>query len=529
MTRKSKSFFRHAYKDQRGQMIPIIAFMMVTLLGFAGMVTDVGRAYFSYRQLVNSTNAAALAGAQGLPSNTSTVNQAVNNAKAYSAQSGQNNYYANMNVTNATYTLGCITAAIGAGVPCVSTGVGTNTANAIQVTQTASVPTTFMKLFGFSTINMSATGTALMRGSANASYNVAIIVDTTQSMTSNKDSNCGNVSRLQCALNGVQTFLQDLSPCAAKGCGGSTTNQNYPNSLDRVALFSFPNFTAASAGNQYDCGSGSATPHVYTFPAVGASSMTTMPYLTYTTSNGKTTTTTTPMTYEDSYGIGDANGFVSDYRTSNSATSLNSTGTSASDIVLAAGGKSGCTGMAGPSGEGTYYAGVIYAAQAALTAEAALAANAGSQNVMIIVSDGAATSSSSQMATGNQSTTVAVSNGSNAAYPTYLYPSYNNECQQAVLAAQYATSHGTKVYSVAYGSQSSGCTTDTGTSYASPCYTMSQMASSAATFYTDDNQSGTTSNCPAGKSVNSMNLIFNQIAGQLTVARLIPNSSFPSS
>jgi Flp pilus assembly protein TadG len=508
MNRNSTLLSKNLYTDQRGQMLPVIAFFMLTMLGMAGIVVDVGHAFFSYRLLLNATNAAALAGAQGLPFNTSSTNQALLNAQAYSSQSGKNNAYANLNITNSYYTLGCVTAAVGSGIPCIATGVGSNTANAIQVTQTASVPTTFMGLFGFKKINIAATGTALMRGSAYAPYNVAIIVDTTQSMTTNKDSNCNNVSRLQCALNGVQVFLQDLSPCAASGCGGSLkTNQNYPNSLDRIALFSFPNFTTTTAANQYDCSSSTLpTPEPYTFPAVGASSMTTMAY-----TSGSTNV---QMTYQDTYGIGDTNGFVSDYRTSNGSTTLSSS----SNIVMAAGGKSGCSGMSGPSGEGTYYAGVIYGAQAALTAEAT--ANPGSQNVMIIVSDGAATASSSQMATGSQSTRVATNSGT--------YPSYVNECKQAVTAAQYATAQGTIVYSVAYGAQSTGCTTDSG-SYASPCYTMQQMASSAATFYTDDNQSGTTSNCPAGKSVSSLNTIFNQIAGNLTTARLIPNTAFPSS
>jgi hypothetical protein len=330
MNRSIRLFFRRAHKDQRGQMIPMIAFMMVTFLGFTGLVVDVGHAYFCHRLLLNSTNAAAMAGAQGLPFNTTSTNQALINARAYSSQSGSNNAYANLNVTNAYYTLGCVTAAVGAGIPCVPTGVGSGTANAIQVTQTASVPTTFMRLFGFSTISMSATGTALMRGSANAPYNVAIIVDTTNSMTSNNDSNCNNVKRLQCALNGVQTFLQDLSPCAASGCG-SLSKANYANSLDRIALFSFPNFTTTTAANQYDCSSSSPAPEVYTFPAVGASSMTTMPY--------GTGSNPPQMTYQDTYGIGDANGFVSDYRTSNGATALNNSGANASDIVLATGGR----------------------------------------------------------------------------------------------------------------------------------------------------------------------------------------------
>jgi hypothetical protein len=510
MTRNSKSLLGRALGDERGQVLPIVALMMVSFLGMAAIVVDVGDVYYSYNELVISTNAAAMAGAQGLPFNTTTVNQAKTNATNYSSKSNtsENNVYANLNVTSATYALGCVSTGVGASVPCVSTGVGTNTANAIQVTQTATVPLYFAGLFGTSTVSLTSTGTALMRGAAATPYNVAIIVDTTNSMTNNKDSNCSNVTRLQCALNGVQTFLQELSPCAASGCG-SLNSQNYANPVDRVALFSFPNITTTTVGNQYDCSSSSATPEVYTFPQAGATSMTTMPYTTTTGSGKNQQTTTVQMTYQDTYGIGDANGFVSDYRASDSATSLSTS----SDIVEASGGKSGCTGMGGPGGEGTYYAGVIYAAQAALTAEAA--ANPGSQNVLILVSDGAATSSQSQMATGSQSTTVASSGGS--------YPSWNNECQQAVTAATSATNQGTTVYTVAYGSPSTGCTTDTGT-YTSPCYTMQQMASSAATFYSDDNQSGTTSSCPAGKSVSAIGNIFTQIASNLTVARLIPNN-----
>jgi hypothetical protein len=352
-----------------------------------------------------------------------------------------------------------------------------------------------------------------MAGGATTPYNVAVILDTTDSMSGTSDSNCGGLTRLKCAESGVQTLLQGLSPCAATGCGSLGTNQNYANPVDRVAMFTFPNFTTATAANQYDCGSSSATPQVYTFPAVGASSMTPMPYITGTSTNP----TLTPMTYLDTYGIGDANGFVSDYRSSDTATSL----TTSSDIVQAVGGKSGCTAINGPGGEGTYYAGVIYAAQAALTAEAK--AYPGSQNVLILVSDGEATAKSTQMATGTQSTTVATNNGT--------YPSYVSECAQAVTAAQYATSQGTIVYSVAYGSESSGCTTDTSGRYTSPCNTMQDIASSSATFYSDYNQSGSTAdkNCTAGKPVSTLNDIFTQIATNLTVSRLIPNSSFPSS
>jgi Flp pilus assembly protein TadG len=511
MNQNSRSFLRRVLEDERGQVLPMMAVFMLGLLGMGAVVIDVGDVYYSYNELVISTNAAALAGAQGLPFNTSTTNQASINATNYSAKAGNNNGYGNLNVTNLSITLGCITTGVGASVPCVATGTstGSSTANAIQVTQTAKVPTYFAAMFGTTSVTLTATASALMRGAVGSPYNVAIIVDTTQSMTSNTDTNCDNVTRLQCALNGVQTFLQELSPCAATGCG-TLTGQNYANQVDRISLFSFPNFTTTTAADQYDCTSTNATPEVYTFPAIGASSMSTMPY--------KSGSTTVQMTYQDTYGIGDTNGFVSDYRASDSATTLSTT----SDIVKGVGGKSGCTAMAGPSGEGTYYAGVIYAAQAALTAEATK--YPGTQNVMILVSDGAATSSSSQMATQSQSNNTTYANMNGAG----VYPSYNSECKQAVTAATYATNHGTTVYTVAYGSPSTGCTTDTG-SYTSPCYAMQQMASSSATFYSDDNQSGTTSSCPAGKSVSAISSIFTQIASNLTFARLIPNSIFTSS
>jgi len=99
-------------------------------------------------------------------------------------------------------------------------------------------------------------------------------------------------------------------------------------------------------------------------------------------------------------------------------------------LVHAAEGKSGCSGLQNPGGYGTYYAGVIYAAQASFVS----AQVSGTQNVMILLSDGDSTASSSQMTSNN--------NGG-------LYPSVVNQCQQAVAAAAAATAAGTRIYAVA--------------------------------------------------------------------------------
>jgi hypothetical protein len=194
--------------------------------------------------------------------------------------------------------------------------------------------------------------------------------------------------------------------------------------------------------------------------------------------------------------------FSSDYRSSDTATTL----TSSSSVVAAVGGKSLCTGLQAIGGEGTYYAGVIYAAQAALAANS----TTGTQNVMILLSDGDASAKSSAMP--GASTTSGV------------YPSTVNQCQQAVTAAQAATAAGTQVYSVAYGATSSGCSTDGGK--ITPCQTMQQIASAPQYFFSDYTASAGDGSCiSASQSTSNLNQIFTQIASNLTVGRLIPDNT----
>jgi len=67
---KLRSFIRRLLKDERGQMLPMMALLLVGMAGTAAMSIDLGRAFVSYRTLQASTNAAALAGAQSLPNST---------------------------------------------------------------------------------------------------------------------------------------------------------------------------------------------------------------------------------------------------------------------------------------------------------------------------------------------------------------------------------------------------------------------------------------------------------------------------
>ena len=253
-------------------------------------------------------------------------------------------------------------------------------------------------------------------------------------------------------------------------------------------------------------------------------------------------------------------------------------------------------------GEGiTAYAPAIYAAQAALTAEQTAL---GGQNAIIILSDGGANTQwiyfpqgtfSSNPAHLTDNTYVAPTTGttcttaqtgttastisstqSSAAYstlnscPNYtalaayyvsstsaeangtisgLYPDFFDECQQAIIAAQYATSKATRVYSVAYGSALSGCANYSGShpddytdvsllassnfpetlndsftlSSLNPCVTMENMATSLSYFFSDNGSNG---NCTDSvHNVTTMYGIFEAISLSFGRPRLIPNNA----
>ena len=57
-------------RGDRGQILPIMTLVLIALLGIGAFAIDVGYAYYAKRQLQSATDAAALAGAQDLPTAT---------------------------------------------------------------------------------------------------------------------------------------------------------------------------------------------------------------------------------------------------------------------------------------------------------------------------------------------------------------------------------------------------------------------------------------------------------------------------
>lgn len=490
--------------DQTGQILPWVAVMMVSLIGTCALTLDVGRVMVVHRQLQAATDSAALAGAQTMPDG-----PYADVAQSYSSGTGNSNNSGGYTAETAVVTPLCIKFLKDAGLPCG----GTLSANALQVQQSASVPMLFAGLLGFKTLHISAMSTAAVRGEP---HNVAIILDTTPSMDT-ADTNClpSGSSQLDCAKGGVQNLLQSLSP-----------------SVDKVSLFTFPNVTSTKpVPDPFDCSGTQPVAGPYTFPSTTATSLASM---TYTT--GKTTV----------YETYQVQGFSQDYRGSDSSNSL----ASSSPLVNAVGGAPPCKGM--KSGyENTYYAGAIYAAQAALIA----VQKKDTQNVIILLSDGNATAKETNpttaftcnstkyaagafapgcndMVVNTQSGTVATGSGS--------YPSWGGECSQAIDAANYAKkypgdySNPTKIFAIAYGSSTTSDSGDCGSDrmsgisnpYISPCATMKAIATSPSTFYSDHYLPGSDTGCQGTGTTNtitSLNNILKDIGNSMKTVRMIPN------
>jgi Flp pilus assembly protein TadG len=519
-----RSLLRKLLREESGQTIVLMAFGMFSFIGMAGIAIETGHCYYAYERLVASTNAATLAGAQGLP-DTATASA---NATAYSSAPGGMNatpLLTNVNVTPTFLCLATVTNSLK--TPCESSGGDSGGYNAIQVHQTAQVPAWLAELFGVKTFHLSATSTAAMRGGTASTWNIAIVLDTTGSMGDRDSGKQCSGTQISCALLGVQALLGDLYPCElGQNCPSSDTY------VDDVSLYVFPPVLASTASQDYCSGGrGNPTHEYYEVPAL-------------------------PSTW--TYQIVP---YSNDYRMTDEATGLNTS----SDIVIAAGGSNSCTGIQAPGGAGTYYAQVIYQAQSDLLAQQT--ANPGSRDAMIVLSDGDATATvtynsnsgggsghhggySGRGGSGSGSSSETVSstsdlqpsstdslNGIEDNNPdSYTYPSAVGECGQAVVAAQAAANAGTLVYTIGYGAETSGCTTDSSYSASvttnggswgpgdSPCQALEAMASAPINFFSDDSD-GCKATVPSNQAITQLTSIFHQITASLSTPRLIPNGT----
>lgn len=347
-------------------------------------------------------------------------------------------------ITSSTASTTCDTATTGL-ANCTS-----STPNVVVVTQTATVETHFARLVGINSFTISAQAAASRSGGASLPLNVMFILDSTGSMEQSDDTGCtvpgvSRPTKYQCALYGVQMVMKQLLP-----------------SQDKVGLMVFPGLSKTFV----PCGA-------YPSP---------VPYMT-TGIAYQIDSSALDNTYNDGAGaLVDTSPLV--MAVGDNGTSLN-----------------GC--MSSRGGEGTYYAQVIQEAQAALESEG----TPGNQNVIIMLSDGAAAANSRSMSS------------------TYWNnPSYSEkQCAQGVAQAQAAAAAGTWVYAIAYDSpttsDSSDCPTVNGVADPyTPCTAMQNIASDPTKFFS------TASACQLSTSPNTyadVATAFQQVAATLNKPRLV--------
>jgi len=514
---------------ERGQSLVMVPALLTMLLGASALVVDMGNLYFSYQELLSATQAAAKAAGQAMPNGNSVNPTSV--AYEYSGDSGEAslaqggtvyNVHSNLNITSVNVTYACVTGTNASKLhmpPCMTLSTVPTCAlgsgcNAVQVTEQATVPTFFAKLFGVTQLNISAAAASSASGGGAIPYHIMMVLDTTASMGSGTDTGCvsgsgTSYSPEQCAQLGVQTFLNELAPCAANypSCG------SHP-SVDEVGLMVFPGLCSST-------NSGVTTSNC---PAVGASGLTnTTANSTYAPKDYACPSTNPPIAKYNNNPEYLVLGFQNDYRASDTAALNWSSG-----LVDAVGAGTSNCGVGTPGGEGTFYAGAIVAAQQYLTANH----TTNVQDIMIVLSDGDASSSSTQM---GGSVNQTVSKSDIAGMNNSLWSS-TGECKQAVNAATWAQKQtqsdgtSTKIYSISYGSETSGCSTDTSPTM-TPCQTMSGIASQPVSrYFFSVPQNGGTTVCTGegypSVPITQLNQVFTTIAGDLTSARLIPNGDF---
>lgn len=379
---------RSFHDDNKGVALVLVSLALPAIFGMAAFGIDLGYAVYVKTRIQTAADLGALAGGTLLYK----ADKAAVEAKAL--EYINLNLPANWRITP-TATTQCLQTLVDQGLTCD----GSARANALKVDIGVSAPLFFASALGYTRANFSASAMVSGANAAPPPLNIAVVVDSTASMNSTYNGSCGSLNRpskVQCAVAAVRGMLGTLWP-----------------SVNQVALFTYPGTTSGTVGRQY-CN----------------------PRGTIAVANYKAASNPTYRILP----------FSTDFRNAGTPPppGLNTN----SNLVKAVGGNGGCSGMQAVGGAGTFYADAIVQAQAALEAANADLVAAGQQprqNVLMILSDGDANASSSNMDSAK----------------------LRNQCLQGVNAALAATAAGTWVYSIAYEADNqlgNSCNTDTATS-----------------------------------------------------------------
>jgi Flp pilus assembly protein TadG len=190
-------------RRQEGQATVLAAVFMVAMLGMAGFVVDVGGWFRQQRVTQATVDAAALAGAQALPTDPA---GAITLATSYAAKNG--------GVAGATFTI-------------ANKYQGNDM---ITVKQTTAASGFFSKLFGVNTVNVGATASAIAEPAYEVSDAAPIVVNIDHQMLSGKGCPCfSQPTTIPLGKNGApgSFAMLDLDNSDTTGTVGSTILANW--------------------------------------------------------------------------------------------------------------------------------------------------------------------------------------------------------------------------------------------------------------------------------------------------------------
>jgi len=187
-------------RNESGQALVLMCVFILSLLGLAAVVLDVGSWYRAKRQLQSTADAAALAGAQALPDNPG-------NASGLAAS------YATKNASD-----------LATSDYSVSSNIVPNDRITVHVTRPA--PGFFAKLFGIDSVDVGARATAQSEGMAAAKYVAPIAVKNTHPMLAGAGCPCfgqQNETTIPVGTTGAPGAFALVNLLNTQGTSGAST------------------------------------------------------------------------------------------------------------------------------------------------------------------------------------------------------------------------------------------------------------------------------------------------------------------
>jgi Flp pilus assembly protein TadG len=186
-------------RSECGTTLVLITVFMMSLLGMAAMTIDVGSWYAAKRHVQADADAAALAGASNIPANVASANATAN--------------------FNTNKLLG------------ETLSVTTPTADTVSVTVTYLAPTYFAKLFGKSSVTITATSTAQIQAAGSVSHHVSPFA-----VLRSVYSNGQGTTMFTCSGSGTTSNCGTVDlPTAANTSGGSCSGAVYAGTSQDVS------------------------------------------------------------------------------------------------------------------------------------------------------------------------------------------------------------------------------------------------------------------------------------------------------